>query len=294
MKSDPHGKQQTGNPEQRIDVGIEGKIILAVEQKAGSEEREKETPNPAEPPQKVACYRRLGRWMGNDPNAFTAMMATVIIAIFRAGVWRIAQQQTSDARAVQRAFVFPVGAKIITTGPKLVGKAEEVIAGAPSGIKIADALLEVQFENNGDTPARELRITGNSCLRDGYLPDDFSYPIKKDASVMVAPPKSHWGIRILTDAKKVAQFLPPASADVPMPIPKKLLFVWGIATYDDVFGDSHVSQFCYRYNGYFVEHGSGQISFTFEQCPRHNCTDKDCPTGWGNNPDSEHCQPLGE
>ena len=227
MESDPRGEKPTDNSEQRIDVGIKGKITLTMEDKTGGEKHEKETSNPTNPAEKKAWYRRFGSWIRNDPNAFIVMMATVVIALFTAEVWCIAEQQASDARAVQRAFVFLDKFEVA----RQLNSAGEVVG----------FIFSSTWKNSGVTPTKNLIMHFNS----GYPPDkadDLSDKAPCDPiHLVLGPQATASGLPLYVPVEVVA-----TAISAP---PTGFTRFWGWASYWDVFGKKHISKYCYAVVG---------------------------------------------
>ncbi len=72
---------------------------------------------------------------------------------------------------------------------------------------------------------------------------------------------------------------------------KTSLYVWGTINYIDIFKQPHLTAFCAKYEGAEKTADSNSITYNFEQCATHNCTDSDCPKRWGLD-DSIDCENL--
>jgi hypothetical protein len=204
---------------------------------------------------------------------FTGIYSGISLGLYRtaSGDLKIAKESMQQT---ERAYVFAIGAEMKRTGSKL--RAGQKL---PEGY--ASAVFIVHSSNTGNTPARKAITIANSCVRDGALPNDFSYPNWVNASKegFLLPPKSPVDNYITTTPETVDMIVDG----------HKTLFLWGVISYFDVFDLPHKTEFCFHYTGYSLDVKNDQISFSFEQCQRHNCADDDCPESWGNNSDRASC-----
>jgi outer membrane biosynthesis protein TonB len=124
------------------------------------------------------------------------------------------------------------------------------------------------LENGGATPTRGLRVSTNWRAWHGELPPDFSYNYTE-------PP-----IRMVLAARGRADI---AAVEIPMrdvqaAIEDKIqLYVWGRATYDDVFEGSepHFFEFCHRLD--VTGAAPNTVAVVFAQHGAHNRTEQDSP-----------------
>jgi hypothetical protein len=183
---------------------------------------------------------------------------------------RLARQANGLSRealtSVQRAFIYNSGFRLLSGRPSSPDIATQ--GGTLSG-------LESEFENSGATPGSEVIEVTNVCLRGGDIDDGFNYRDLRDNTqnrrAMVAP-----GTRF-----KSWFYLTPEQVDSIMKF-KTHLYVWGWVWYVDSFQQSHTTEFCAQYGGFADPTGATNVgSFVFDQCPKHNCADDNCPKRWG-------------
>jgi hypothetical protein len=132
----------------------------------------------------------------------------------------------------------------------------------------AGASLKISptWDNSGATPARSLRISTNWKASHGELPADFVY-------TYVRPPD-----RIFLGAKgraDVGAVLVPMR-DIQAAIEGRVqLYVWGRATYEDIFEgtEPHFIEFCYRLD--VTGATPNNVALTFTHYGPHNRSDED-------------------
>lgn len=106
---------------------------------------------------------------------------------------------------------------------------------------------DVRFEgkpslvNTGNTPARKVRIRIAADILPNPLPDDFGFSIPDELTgigeqtVGVRQPYVLSGI--------VKTFVPDPEVSAIKEGIKKALYVWGVVSYEDIFGNRHKTQF---------------------------------------------------
>ena len=147
-------------------------------------------------------------------------VATAVLAVYTIILARIARRQNRDARIVQRAYV-RVGPGDIRTnsGGEYVG--------------------HVLIENVGQLPATKFTWRFETIhVADG----DWQTPLLKRSRFRygnVLPIR----LQIVRGSKGISR--QPIDACLAKP---KFLYVWGRVEYDDGFGVSRFTNFCYRYN----------------------------------------------
>ncbi|MBM3530851.1 MAG: hypothetical protein FJX62_22470 [Alphaproteobacteria bacterium] len=135
----------------------------------------------------------------------------------------------------QRAFVFP-------------RRLDWTVAG--------DSVTIVpSWENNGATPARSLRISTNWRSLHGDLPADFPYNYQRAPDRVFLGPKAASEVGALTIPLRDVQ----AAADR-----RVQLYVWGRATYEDIFEgtEPHFIEFCYQVEPSAGPSGAVKLTFT--------------------------------
>jgi hypothetical protein len=159
---------------------------------------------------------------------------------------RSAQQIDRNVLAVQRAFVY-------------LGALEWKSAGA--NVRISPI-----WANAGTTPTRRLRVATNWKSSHGELPADF------DINYVRAPENLFLGPSARTEFGTV--FIP--MRDIQAAIEQRLhLYVWGRATYDDMFegGGPHFFNFCHRLE--VAGETPDNIGLRFSQFGLNNGSDED-------------------
>ena len=122
------------------------------------------------------------------------------------------------------------------------------------------------LENGGATPTRSLRVSTNWRAWHGELPPDFSYNYADPPDRIFLPARGRAAIGAVEIPMR----------DVQAAIEGRLqLYVWGRATYDDVFDGSepHFLEFCYRLD--VTGSAPNSVSVTFTPHGPHNRTEQD-------------------
>jgi hypothetical protein len=122
------------------------------------------------------------------------------------------------------------------------------------------------LENGGGTPSRSLRVSTNWRASHGELPPDFTYSFSQppDRLFLGAHSRSALGAVVFS------------LRDVQAAIEGRLqLFIWGRATYNDMFEGSepHFIEFCYRLD--FGGSPPDRLAVTFAPYGPHNRSDQD-------------------
>ena len=131
------------------------------------------------------------------------------------------------------------------------------------------------LENAGTTPTADMQVTINTALRDTELPQDFDFPYVAKSSGTLIGPHQTIGLDhavILDDDLALVQK------------GKKFFYIWGRATYRDVFSGTamHTTEFCTQIVRVLgdphqpSEPGDKKgttVEITFSIFPRHNRTD---------------------
>ena len=139
----------------------------------------------------------------------------------------------------------------------------------------SDITIDTPFTNIGATPARRVSIQMDVCIRTSCLPEEFSFPHTSLADNETS--------NLLIGPKNTATQSIKLSKDDLMAVQRseKFLFVYGEASYFDIWGSRHKIQMCNQSNGYTRNKTGEIISYNFVTCRHHNCDDDDCPPKWG-------------
>jgi hypothetical protein len=96
--------------------------------------------------------------------------------------------------------------------------------------------------NTGNTPARKVRIRINADILPVPIPEDFNYPLPdepiKSAEGAVGAHQTY-----ILSGGLVKDFVPEADVANIKEGNARVLCVWGLVTYEDIFGDSHTTKF---------------------------------------------------
>lgn len=95
--------------------------------------------------------------------------------------------------------------------------------------------------NTGHTPAKRVSFRASASILQAPLPDDFAFPLTTEVtSTATLGAGQNANLSAIVD-----DFVDDAEVeDIKVDKAKKCLFVWGIATYEDIFGESHFTKFC--------------------------------------------------
>lgn len=119
--------------------------------------------------------------------------------------------------------------------------------------------------NTGFTPARRLSFHAMAAVLDTNLRDDYifdEFGAKNIADATLSPRQS------FTFNAVVRERFADSEVKSIMPGDAKRLYVWGIITYDDVFGGSWETRFCFNYIFYRDEKDVVRVSSYIYRC--HN------------------------
>jgi hypothetical protein len=161
-------------------------------------------------------------------------------------VWRSAVAAERNMTAVRRAFVY-------------IGSMTWDVAGA--NVKVGPV-----WANSGTTPTRSLRISTNWKASHGELPPDFTYTYPR-------PPER---LLLGSNARTEAGSMLIPMRDIQAAIEDRVqLYVWGRATYEDVFDgtEPHFVEFCHRIEAKGT--APNDIALTFVHYGHHNRSEQD-------------------
>jgi hypothetical protein len=94
--------------------------------------------------------------------------------------------------------------------------------------------------NAGYTPAHKIRYTAKAAILSFPLPDDFAFPL----------PELELGERILGPQQKfemsavVDDYCNDIYVDSIKIANGRALYIWGVVSYEDIFGESQTTRFC--------------------------------------------------
>jgi len=139
-------------------------------------------------------------------------------------------------------------ANVIKTGNQDVMRAYlTVVIGSPIYQMRRVGQSDLQFEgrphlvNTGNTPARKVRILIKADILPNPIPEDFTFPLPDDPIQTAGSTVGAHQTLIMGGI--LGRFVPDAEvADIKEGI-GKILCVWGVVTYEDIFGGSHATKF---------------------------------------------------
>jgi hypothetical protein len=133
------------------------------------------------------------------------------------------------------------------------------------------------LENGGNTSAFDVlnRVNDNGSIGFSNLPRGFKYPDNPRTAHRLFPTEDvREGPFILAAHKPIGGGVVPIGDEVLQRVNegKSYVYFWGWATYRDIFGCHHKTEFCSQLVGVNSQDGK----FMFKTCPEHNCADQDC------------------
>jgi hypothetical protein len=178
--------------------------------------------------------------------AIAFALQTFYLGIGLRAMRRSALQIDRNVLSIQRAFVY--------------------LGGLDWGVAGANIRISPMWANAGTTPTRRLRVATNWKASHGELPPDF------DINYVRAPENLFLGPSARSEFGTV--FIP--MRDIQAAIEQRLhLYVWGRATYDDMFegSESHFFNFCHRLE--VAGTTPNNIGLRFTQFGLNNGSDED-------------------
>jgi len=205
-------------PVKVIDTPVQVQVIEAPKTEAQYDAEQKERDDRAALADQLSIYAALLVAVGAFLAAAFAFQ-TFYLALTLRAIRRSADQTRRNMAAAQRAFVYLGGLEWSEAG---------------SVLRVAPI-----WANSGATPTRGLRISTNRKASHGELAGDFAY-------TYVRPPE-HLFLGPGARAEFGTVYFP--IRDVQAALEERMfLYVWGRATYEDMFESTqpHFFEFCYR------------------------------------------------
>ena len=115
------------------------------------------------------------------------------------------------------------------------------------GVPLFQQRLEnIQFEgkallvNGGHTPARQVKYKAKAAILPIPLPDDFEFllPDKEIGGAMLGAGQN------ATISSMLGEYVPDADVEGIKYGIHRSLYLYGIVSYEDIFGDKHITKFC--------------------------------------------------
>ncbi len=230
-------------------------------------------------------------WIGAHDAAVTAI-ATAVIALFTIALvlvsWlqsRLIGKQIKLARdefnTTARAFVF---IESITPTISLYSDDPSHRENPLPQIHRPDLFvtyfaLQAKWKNAGNTPTRKMKIRFNRRFFENGMPPDFdiasALPDLGERNFFLGPHAVEGGEVITTNPTQVNALI---NQGMPIFDSDPSIFVFGRATYEDIFGEPHFVEWCYKvrlWSGAREDGLPGRLQATFIQYGPYNRTDHD-------------------
>jgi hypothetical protein len=213
------------------------------------------------PDEKEHRRKERGYWNWSLILTSAAVGGAITSAVFAWGAVGEARRQANAAYIANRAYVTSTAFQLINYGKKINGHLQWT--------------LRPIIENTGNTSPRGLQMK-ESIL--GGVGPQWSFDSIKKSRYMpgVIPPHSVILGSTFGFSVGLPQIMMPAIAA-------------GIIKYRDIFGESHLTEYCFTFLSYepidFDNYPAGQpirvSGMIFDpQCIKHNCDDEDCGADW--------------
>jgi hypothetical protein len=214
-----------------------------------------------------------GKFIDSNNGTMTAL-AAISIAVFTIVLASVSRRQAEIAKealtSIERAFVSIDG---IT--PELIsavdGKVD--IAMLPQRyqsdpeIYITRFAAQPRWRNNGNTPTKNMRIQVNQRGPVGTIPPNYTYQNSSQPFFLAPKAIEPSAVVEMPTANALVDYGLNPIGDPPM------IFIWGRADYDDIFGKSHFIQWCYQLRLSRPWHGGG-LRAEFIQWGDYNRSDE--------------------
>jgi hypothetical protein len=211
----------------------------------------------------------LNTFFINKGSVWTAIFTGALV-FFTYKLSNVSDKQNEIAVASQRGFLTFLGPQM---GVRMVDN---------NGNWTAQEVAAVWI-NAGNTATREVVIQNNAAAFFPDIPSQYNFPLSDPKFHVVIGPKANYGTNIQLPKDVIADNIQA----------KKRIFLWGTAVYKDTFSTpDRLTEFCVELTHLTFNQPPGlkspsQISlndptvmwqgFEWNQCPQHNCYDRDCP-----------------
>jgi hypothetical protein len=137
--------------------------------------------------------------------------------------------------------------------------------------------IRPSWRNTGNTPTRKLRIYIGYELRDYPLPADFSFSVPDDVSMPVVTLESKGRVESVPYDLWADDLLSTSEG-------KKFFWVWGVASYRDIFPGTpeHITRFCVHITNVSgnprrpYSESDNVVDIRFQTYDKNNCCDEEC------------------
>jgi hypothetical protein len=211
-----------------------------------------------QPAEQGRGWRRAWRYFGRPENVISLLTLAAVV-VYTSLTYGLLNAERESYTRVQRAFVFPAEyAFRMDRDKQSVG-------------------INVIWKNGGGTPTRNLRISITEGLRDAPLPLDFDFPSDDHRNYGGQPlPTLVLGPHATASAIRHAEL--PLGAIPGVNSGKELVYLWGYARYDDVFGSPHLTRYCVQVTSIETDltGNTSIVTGNYVPCDRGNCADEEC------------------
>jgi len=213
-------------------------------------------------------------------NVYQGVMAAltaIAIATFTFTLWQSTEKLWRAGRealeTTERAFVFIDGfdyeLTIFTDTHHNPTEIAEFGQSHNPALWITRFAAQPRWKNGGNTPTRNMTIQVDWRQPGGTLPVEFDYPYRGFRERFFLAPRS-------TEPSDFIE-MPGANEIInegmPHPGLAPMMFIWGRADYQDIFGHWHFAQWCYQVR--FDRHRGARLRAQFIQWGDNNRTDED-------------------
>jgi len=244
-------KQKTADLNQQTEKEHRGSknspIFINGEVTTKKDEEESRSEN-SESAFKAGIDRRIANYTG-----YLALF-TFFLFVFTAALWWVTLQLSRDAkktsdrqaeelRKIERAFVFIDGFNVeLTTAADSKSPVElesETYKSCPE-LFITRFAIQPRWKNSGNTPTKNMSIRVNWGGPEGTIPPEYVYR-DMPQKVFLAPNSTELGELVeIPSVRALVDYGLTYRGDEPM------VFIWGRADYEDIFGKPHFIEWCYR------------------------------------------------
>lgn len=172
--------------------------------------------------------------------------ATTCLVLFTALLWlstdKLWKASDKSLRTTERAFVFPDGfTKQITVASDAAPLSEVALPqGSDPSLLVTRFAVHPRWKNSGSTPTVNMKIEIDWCGPGG----------SNEVGTYRSAPQNFF-IGPKSSAKSDAVEMPSLSAVIssqnnPITAPGPELLIWGKATYQDIFGEEHWVEWCFK------------------------------------------------
>lgn len=231
----------------------------------------------------VWCMNAVGDWLESHNGALIAI-ATIFLAVFTWRLWvstnRLWKSGEKALRQTERAFVYIDGFKVeLSLLADCADISAEVlkITGNPE-LYVTGFRIQPRWRNGGNTPTGNMSIDVNWRPPGDSLPIDFPYEyaygvvgeLGNIGNPLFIAPKAIEGSEFIEIPSRFSNEI--INGGTPHIGYAPVMFIWGRAEYDDIFGQPHFTEWCYQIR--FARRHGERLRADFTQWGKHNKTDE--------------------